>query len=124
MKPLSEDLISKIVSAYQQPGSTFRLVAKQMRISKNTVHKYVSLHEEGSLNDSKSKHSKCDPSDYKSCLAEIFTEHPDATLAKYCQILQEKTGRLISIPTMSRAIKDLRLSKSRCKRARNSKKSS
>jgi transposase len=124
MKPLSDDLISKIVSAYQQPGSTFRLVAKQMRISKNTVQKYVNLSEERSLNHSKSKHSENAPSDYKHCLAEIFTEHPNATLAEYCQILKEKTGRLVSISTMSRAIKNLRLSKSRCKRARNSKKSS
>jgi transposase len=120
MKPFSADLIAKIVNAYQKPGSTFRLVAKQMGISKNTVHKYVNLDQEESPNDLNSKPRDNTLSNYKSCLPEIFKEYPNATLAEYCQILAEKTGKLVSVSTMSRAIEEQSLSKSGNRRSKNS----
>ena len=57
MRSFSPDLISKIVSAYNEPGSTIRSVAKRIGVSKNIVQKYVTREREGLTNGTESRQS-------------------------------------------------------------------
>ena len=121
MRSFSPDLVSKIVSAYNEPGSTMRSVAKRIGVSKNIVQKYVTREREGLTNATESESKQSSRSILKShtvLLRKMFQKQPNETLARYCEILKEKTGLEVSIPTMCRAASELKPRNSRSKKSK------
>ncbi len=119
MRSFSPDLVSKIVSAYNEPGSTMRSVAKRIGVSKNIVQKYVTREREGLTNATESKQSsRSILKSHTVLLRKMFQEQPNETLARYCEILKEKTAIEVSIPTMCRAASNLKPRKSRSKKSK------
>jgi transposase len=119
MRSFSPDLVSKIVSAYNEPGSTIRSVAKRIGVSKNIVQKYVTREREGWTNETEPRQSsRSILKSHTVLLRKMFQEQPNETLARYCEILKEKTGLQVSIPTMCRAASELKSRKSRSKKSK------
>jgi putative transposase len=111
MTAYSLDLREKMVQAYTAGNTSLRKIAAQFRVSKNTVQDIVRKYQtDGSLEPLPARGGK--PSQMEGYEAEIATmvsEHPDYTLAEYCEYWVEKTGIGVSESTMCRQLQRQKL---------------
>lgn len=111
MKPYSQDLREKIVSAVEKGDSSIRKVAQRFGVSKNCVQRLVTQKRtQGHIRPKKQGGSMVSPvMKYKAELIAIFEKQNDATLAEYCELLFNETGLWVSQSTMCRTFQRLRL---------------
>jgi transposase len=110
MKPYSIDLREKIVNAIETGESSFRKTAQRFSVSKSCVQKLVTQKRtDGHLAPRKQGGSVSSMTEHTAQLRAIYEEHPDATLAEYCELLADATGLWVSQSTMCRTFQKLNL---------------
>ena len=111
MKPYSQDLREKIISAVEKGDSSVRKVAQRFGVSKNLVQRLVTQKRtQGHIRPRKQGGSMVSPvMKYKAELIAIYEQQTDATLAEYCELLFNETGLWVSQSTMCRTFQRLRL---------------
>ena len=111
MKPYSLDLREKVIDAIEKGDSSVRKVAQRFGVSKNFVQRLVTQKRtQGHILPQKQGGLMVSPvMRYKAELMEIFEQQNDATLAKYCELLFERTGLWVSHNTMCRTFQRLGL---------------
>lgn len=110
MKPLSMDLRERIVNAVAKGDSSIRKIAQRFAVSKNTVERLIKQKRtQGHLVPRKQGGTMVSPvMQYKDQLLAIYEQHPDATLAEYCELLFDETGLWVSQSTMCRTLQRLK----------------
>ncbi len=100
-----------MVQAYTAGNTSLRKIAAQFRVSKNTVHDIVRKYQtDGSLEPLPARGGKpSQMSGYEAEIAAMVSEHPDYTLAEYCEYWVEKTGIGVSESTMCRQLQRQKL---------------
>jgi transposase len=118
MKPYSIDFREKIVRAAQEEGSSICKTAQRFMVDKNLVQKLLKQQRtQGHVIAGKQGGSMASPvMEYKDQLIAIYEKNNDATLAEYCELLADETGKWVSVPTMCRTLRKLELirKKKRC----------
>jgi transposase len=118
MKPYSIDFREKIVRAAQEEGSSIRETAQRFMVGKNLLQKLLNEQRtEGHVIPGKQGGSMVSPvMHYKDQLIAIHEKNKDATLAEYCELLADETGKCFSVNAMCRALQKLELirEKKRC----------
>ena len=107
----SMDLRERVVAACEAGDLTREQVARHFRIGTTTVYNY--LKRRGTKNGlAASPHAGGTESGLdRTVLREIVEAKNDATLEEYAAAYQERTGRLFSISRLSRALKEMKLSR-------------
>ncbi len=106
MKPYSEDLRVRIVRAVEE-GMSKSAAARLFGVSLSSVKRYMSIiHRGSSLEPRKGggRPLKVDETT-KKLLEEDVHEHPAATVADRCRLLQSVTGKSLSLSTIKRLLK-------------------
>jgi transposase len=113
MKPYSIDFREKIVKAYEQDNTSVRKVAERFNVSKGFVQKMLKQRKlEGHLRPGKQGGAmKSELADQHPKLMVMVEQHPDATLAEYCEYWRETYQQWISISSMCRELKKLQLTR-------------
>jgi len=113
MKPYSIDFREKIVKAYKQGNTSVRKVAERFNVSKAFVQKMLKQQKlEGHLQPGKQGGAmKSELAGHEPQLVAMVEQHPDATLAEYCEYWRETYHQWISISTMCRELKKLPLTR-------------
>jgi transposase len=104
----SPDLRAKIVAAVERDGNK-HAVARHFGVGVSTVKRYVSQwRDEGSLapKPHPGRPSTIRPEQQEALRAQV-TEHAAAYLDEHCALWEAKTGVLVSLSAMSRAIRKL-----------------
>lgn len=111
MKPYSIDLREKIIRVYEAGNTSIRKVAQRFKVSPNTVQELVKRkREKGTLEPSPATGGKPSQlSGYEQQIDEMISEHPDYTLAEYCEYWSEKTGVRLSESAMCRFLQKQKL---------------
>jgi transposase len=109
--PYSEDLRSRVIAACSSRRGSREETAAQFQISESTLYDWLRRWKQsGSL--APAPHGGGPTSELnKQVLHELAQAEPDATLAEYAERLAERTGRRYSISRLSRALKELGLSR-------------
>jgi transposase len=111
MKSYSLDMRQNIVNTYEAGNTSIRKVAERFQVSKSTVQELLKRKREtGKLLPRQAKGGK--PSQLfgqQEQLKEIVVEHPDYTLAEYCEYWQDKTGVRLSESAMCRFLQKQKL---------------
>ncbi len=121
MEALSLDLRERICTACDEQAETRQEVADRFGVSRSFVQKLLRRRREsGSIAakpHGRGPAPRIDERD-RGRLRELVKAKPDATLAELCRWLREAGGASVSVPTMCRALKALRLvlKKRRCMR--------
>jgi putative transposase len=106
MTACSLDLRHRIVATYEEGSISIRKVAERFKVSNSVVQNLLNLKKQtGTLlpkEASGGKKSKL--SGYEEQIAQMVAEHPDYTLAEYCEDFAEKTEISVSISVMCRAL--------------------
>jgi len=110
MKSYSLDMRQNIVNTYEAGNTSIRKVAERFQVSQSTVQELLKRKREtGKLLPRQAKGGK--PSQLfgqQEQLKEIV-EHPDYTLAEYCEYWQDKTGVRLSESAMCRFLQKQKL---------------
>jgi transposase len=111
MKSYSLDMRQNIVNTYEAGNTSIRKVAERFQVSQSTVQELLKRKREtGKLLPRQAKGGK--PSQLfgpQEQLKEIVVEHPDYTLAEYCEYWQDKTGIRLSESAMCRFLQKQKL---------------
>jgi putative transposase len=109
----SLDLRERVVACYNLGNISLREVADRFMINKNTANKWVNqFKQQGNLLPKKvgtQKTSQLEP--YKQEVIKMVEEHPDYTLAEYCEYCDEKMEVRVSESTMCRYLQQQNLSR-------------
>ena len=114
------DLRQRIVAASEEEHLSIRKIAKRFSVNKNTVERLLKQKRtQGHLRPRRQGGAMTSPVlKYKDQLLAIVEQHPDATLAEYCEMLADETGFWVSVPTMCQTLQ--RLNRPRKKNASRS----
>lgn len=106
MNAYSLDLREKIVTTYEGGNTSIRKVARRFQVSKGVVQNLINLKRRtGELRPKKATGGrKSQLAGREEEIALMVEEHPDYTLAEYCEYFGEKTGIRVSVSTMCRAL--------------------
>ncbi len=106
MKPHSTDLRARIVRAVNHEHNTPQEAAKRFMTSPASVYRYLQLNrDQHTLEPAAIPGKPATINDeLEPRLRQQVENHNDATLAQHCQIWQENTGLVVSVPTMHRAM--------------------
>ena len=111
MRGLSKDLRERIVRRYASLKDASE-VAAQFEVSERSVYRYVKLEREGeSLEPSRppGQQSIVERKGLAEIVRQLVKEDSEASLKTYCERLEEKTGIVMSPPSMCRALQKLEL---------------
>ena len=121
MEVLSLDLRERICAACDEQTQTRQEVAERFEVSRSFVQKLLRRRREAGSIAAKPHGRGPAPSigeRDRRRLRGLVKAKPDATLAELCRSLREAGGAAVSVPTLCRALKALRLplKKRRCMR--------
>jgi transposase len=106
--PYSTDLRHKIIRACDQKIGSQRHIAELFGVSKSFVEKLLrrrrTTGQTAALPHGGGRKPSCDAQSL-ALLSKLVKDHNDATLDELCQMLSQKRGISISVPTMSRLLK-------------------
>lgn len=113
MKPYSIDLRQKIIKVYEQGQTSIRKVAAQFNVSKAFVQKLLKQKQGvGHVRPQKQGGNlKSVLFAYRTQLARMVEEQPDATLVEYCEYWLDKYNQSVSPSMMCRELKQLALTR-------------
>lgn len=108
MKAYPAELRTRIVAAVDN-GMTQTEVARVFAVSERTIRRYLAQHQQtGELTPKRSPgRPPAIGVDQATALRTQVATHPDAILAEHCTIWAREHGAVVSIATMSRAIRRL-----------------
>lgn len=110
MNAYSKDLRLKVLAAVER-GVPRREISELLGISVATISRYVKLKASGKdvvPKPSPGRKAKIlDDPDHKKALWEQLEENGTATLEDYCEMFEKERGVLVSVATMSRAVRKL-----------------
>ena len=111
MKSYSLDMRQNIVNTYEAGNTSIRKVAERFQVSQSTVQELLKRKREtGKLLPRQAKGGKQSQLfGQQEQLKEIVVEHPDYTLAEYCEYWQDKTGVRLSESAMCRFLQKQKL---------------
>ncbi len=104
MRAYSVDLRQRIVNTYAAGDLSIRKVAQLFQVSKSTVQALLKQQREHQTlcplpaTGGRTSHLK----GREELLQTMVTNHPDYTLAQYCEVWAEQTGEWVSQSTMCR----------------------
>jgi transposase len=111
---ISQDLRERVVEAYKAGQSTMQEVADRFAVKRNWVNEIIQRYNQtGSVAASLrggGAIAKLEVEDYQ-VLADIIKTENDATLAEIAAQLAERTGVVVSPPTICRALQKMGLSR-------------
>lgn len=120
MKPLSEDLRLRIVSAYQEEDASYPQVAERFQVSQSSVRRFVKQwRETGDVTPkppSNGQSPKIDPHG-SLVLADLVKTCVDASQDELRAMLADEVGTLVSQPTLCRTLKRKRLTRKKKRNA-------
>lgn len=105
MKPYSVDFRQKIIEVYEQENISVRKLAQRFKVAKSFIQKLLKQYREtGDINPQvQGGHRPIKlQGEQLITLIEIIESNNDATLEELCELLQSKTGIIISRSTMGR----------------------
>jgi transposase len=113
MQPYSTSFREKVVQAYQAGNTSVRKVAARFDVSKAFVQKMLNQQaREGHLKPGKQGGGmKGELASREVQLVEMVEQHPDATLAEYCEYWGETHPQWVSASTMCRALQKAALTR-------------
>lgn len=110
MRPYSQDLREKIVTAVESGQSSVRKTAQRFSVSPGLVQKLVSQKRtQGHLQPRQQGGSTSPLQPYYSQLQQLVAQKPDATIREYCELMGEATGVWLSQSAMCRTLQKLNL---------------
>lgn len=113
MNPLSHDIRERIVSTYEAGNTSIRKVATRFRVSPTTVQTLLrQKRETGNLMPKQARGGK--PSQlagHEKEIQALVEEHPDYTLAEYCEAWEDLGGARMSESVMCRFLQKLKLTR-------------
>lgn len=109
----SLDLRKKVVALYAAGDISIREIAKRFMINKSTVNEWLKLHrEQGNLLPKRvGSTRKSQLEEYSEEVKRMVEEHPDYTLAEYCEYCLEKIGVGLSESAMCRFLQKEKLTR-------------
>lgn len=112
MKAYSPDLCAKIARAYHEGQGSQRQLARQFHVSLAFIQKMRRRHratgELAAIRHTGGRQPLLD-SDALSLIAQLIQEQNDLTLAELCDRVSAQRGMRVSVPTMYRAVRRLKL---------------
>lgn len=124
--PLSLDLRQRIITAYQDKEGSQRQLAERFKVSLSFVRDLSRRHRQTGSVEAKPHGGGAVAKigiAQLSVLKALVEAQPDALLEELCERFTEKTGGMVSVSTMQRAVTKLELSvkkNANCLRARDS----
>lgn len=113
MKAYSLDLRQRVVAAYEKGNSSLAEVAEQFNVGQTFVKKMLRQHREtGSvalLAHGGGRQAALSEKEHR-LLRQKVKEQPDISLAELQEHLAAKAGLMVSVPTIHRHLRTLRLS--------------
>jgi transposase len=112
MEALSLDLRERICAACDEQTETRQEVADRFEVSRSFVQKLLRRRREGGSIAAKPRGrgpAALIGEQDRRRLRNLIKAKPDATLSELCRSLQEAGGASVSVPTLCRALKALRL---------------
>lgn len=107
----SMDLRERVIAACTAGEQTRGQIAQQFRIAESTLYDWLQRKEQtGSFAPEPHAGGTASGLDRK-LLRELVEEKNDATLSEYAHLYRERAGRLYSIATISRVLKEMKLSR-------------
>lgn len=114
MKPYSNDLRQKIVTAYENNEGSIRQLARRFKVSPDCVRRLLKrYYSEGTI-EPKPYQGGNQPllqSEHLEVLTVLVEEDNDATLPQLAQRLEAQTNLKVSSSTISRGIKKINLTR-------------
>jgi len=109
----SNDLRERVVAAYEAKEGSQRQLAKRFRVSESFVKRLV-RHYQASGDVSPKPHgggavAKIDATEL-TIVEQLVEQQSDALLSELCERFAQQSGKVVSVPTMQRAVQRLRLS--------------
>lgn len=112
MRPYSLDLRQKIIDTYLEGKLPLYQIAQQFRVADSFVRKLIKQYREtGDIRPKqriKQTPTKLSESQLITLQA-LVAKHNDATLAELCKLLEEAVGVRISVTTMFRMLRRLKI---------------
>lgn len=108
----SSDLRTRIIDAWQTKEGSQRQLAARFKVSMSYVQRVLQRYRQTGERQAKQRGATLSPILSGALLETVRTlvaEQPDALLQELCERLEERSGVKVSVPTMHRAVKDLRL---------------
>lgn len=104
MTTYSTDLRERVVRAYEKGEGSIRQLALRYEVSKNTVQAWLNLKRStGAIKSLPATGGKVSQLvGQEAHLEAMVQEHPDSTLAQYCEIWLEQQGVAVAESTMCR----------------------
>ena len=114
MKPYSTDIRTKIIETKNETNESIQQLAERFRVSYSFVNRLLRRYE-ATKSIEPLPHGGGKPplieSEQLNIVEELVEEDNDATLQELSDRLEEKTGVKVSIPTMCRLVKKLKLTR-------------
>lgn len=109
----SLDLRTRVVALYQSGDMSIRKIAEIFMLNKSTVNEWLKLYrEQGDLKPKRvGSTRKSQLEEYAEEVKKMVEEHPDYTLAEYCEYCLEKMGVELSESAMCRFLKKQKLTR-------------
>lgn len=105
MRSYSMDLRERVLGAWQA-GKSQTWIAETYQLSVSSIKRYISrFRQMGSVAPTVQGREQPLIKDEQAAVVQVMVdEHPDATLAAYCQDWEKRTGQRVSSATMCRAL--------------------
>ncbi len=109
----SLDLRNRVVVCYNAGNISIRKLAERFMVNKKTVHQWLQRYREQGTVEPKQATSfrKSQLDAHRETVHAMVKEHPDYTLAEYCESCEEKTGVRLSESAMCRFLNNENLSR-------------
>jgi transposase len=113
MNAISTDLRTRIVHAVQHEHNTPEQAATRFLVSRASVYRYLEQHRnQATLQPAKRTPTpRCITREDEDRLRTQLEAHNDATLKEHCQHWQDASGKAVSVSSMHRALRRLKLSR-------------
>ena len=118
----SLDLRNRVVACYNAGNISIRKVAERFMVNKKTVHQWLQRYrEQGNVEAKKATSTKKSQLDaHRETVHKMVEEHPDYTLAEYCEVCEDRTGVRLSESAMCRFLNKENLSRKKNDEAESS----
>lgn len=108
----STDLRTRIIDAWENQEGSQRQLAERFKVSLSFVQRVLRRYRQSGQRHAKARGATLSPTLSGALLETVqalVAEQSDALLHELCERLEQRTGVNVSVPTMHRAVKKLRL---------------
>lgn len=108
----STDLRTRIIDAWEAKEGSQRQLADRFKVSLSFVQRVLRRYRQTGERNARQRGATLSPTvsgTHLETVKALVAEQPDALLQELCERLQARTGVKVSVPTMHRAVQNLRL---------------